>query len=133
MSIMGKRVIEKLLSVMGGKFSRELGIDLTGNDPANIFKWFLAAKLFGALISTGIAAQTFREFERRGVATPERILAAGWDGLVSILDAGGYVRYDFSTATRLLAIMEALKTSTASPASAGRWSWRSAVCTRVSR
>jgi len=105
---MGKGVVDRLLSGMGGKFSRELGIDLTGNDPADIFKWFLAAKLFGARISTGIAVQTFREFERRGVVTPERILATGWDGLVSILDAGGYVRYDFSTATRLLAIMETL-------------------------
>jgi endonuclease III len=108
MSSMGKGVMEKLLSGMGGKFSRELGIDLTGNDPFEIFKWFLAAKLFGARISTGIAVQTFREFERRGVVTPERILATGWDGLVSILDAGGYVRYDFSTATRLLGIMETL-------------------------
>jgi hypothetical protein len=43
--------------------------------------------------------------------TAERILATGWDGLVSILDAGGCVRYDFSTATRLLAIMEALNRS----------------------
>jgi hypothetical protein len=48
MSSMGKSVIDRLLSGVGGKFSRELGIDLTGNDPADIFKWFLAAKLFGA-------------------------------------------------------------------------------------
>jgi endonuclease III len=111
MSSMGAEVIEKLLVGIGGKFSRELGIDLTGNDPAEIFKWFLAAKLFGARISTRIAVRTFHEFERRGVVTPEHILATGWDGLVSILDAGGYVRYDFSTATRLLAIMEALTRS----------------------
>lgn len=105
---MGKEIIEKLLLEMGGKFSRELGIDLAGNSPDDIFKWFLAAKLFGARISSGIAVRTFREFERRGVVTPERVLATGWDGLVSILDAGGYVRCDFSTATRLLAIMETL-------------------------
>jgi len=105
---MGKGIIEKLLSEMGGTFSRELGIDLTGNNPEEIFKWFLAAKLFGARISTGIAVKTFREFERQGCVTPERVLATGWDGLVSILDTGGYVRYDFSTATRLLAIMETL-------------------------
>jgi hypothetical protein len=111
MSPMDKGIIEKLLSEMGGKFSRELGIDLTGNDPAVIFKWFLAAKLFGARISTEIAVRTFREFDRCGVVTPERVLATGWDGLVSILDAAGYVRYDFSTATRLLAIMETLMQS----------------------
>jgi endonuclease III len=111
MSSMAHEIIERLLAAVGGKYSRELGIDLTGSDPAEIFRWFLAAKLFGARISTGIAMRTFREFERRGVVTPERILATGWDGLVSILDAGGYVRYDFSTATRLLAIMEALTRS----------------------
>lgn len=105
---MAHEIIERLLAAVGGKYSRELGIDLTGSDPAEIFRWFLAAKLFGARIFTDIAMRTFREFERRGVVTPERILATGWDGLVSILDAGGYVRYDFSTATRLLAIMEAL-------------------------
>lgn len=108
---MSNGLVEKLLAEIGGKYSRELGIDLAGDDPAEIGKWFLAAKLFGARISTEIAVRTFREFERRGVVTPEQILAAGWDGLVSILDAGGYVRYDFSTATRLLAIMEVLTRS----------------------
>lgn len=106
-----KGIIEKLLSEIGGKFSRELGIDLSGGDPAEVGKWFLAAKLFGARISTEIAMRTYREFERRGVVTPDSILATGWDGLVSILDAGGYVRYDFSTATRLLAIMETVQKS----------------------
>ncbi len=111
MAGMGKDLIEKLLAEFGEKFSHELGIDLYGKHPTEIFKWFLAAKLFGARISTEIAGRTYGEFERRGVVTPERILAAGWDGLVSILDAGGYVRYDFSTATRLLAIMEDLTRS----------------------
>jgi hypothetical protein len=32
----------------------------------------------------------------------------GWDGLVSTLDAGGYVRYDFKTATKLLEVMKNL-------------------------
>jgi len=111
MSSMAHKIIGRLLAAVGGKYSRELGIDLTRADPREIFRWFLAAKLFGARISTDIAMRTFREFERRGVVTPERILATGWDGLVSILDAGRYVRYDFSTATRLLAIMEALSRS----------------------
>ena len=105
---MTERLINNLLTKVGVKFSRELGIDLEGGDPAEIFKWFLAAKLFGARISTEIAIRTFREFQSCGVVTPERILDTGWDGLVAILDTGGYVRYDFSTATRLLAITEDL-------------------------
>jgi hypothetical protein len=35
-------------------------------------------------------------------------LGAGWDELVEALDAGGYVRYDFKTATKLLEVMRAL-------------------------
>jgi len=85
-------------------YSRELGIDLSGPDRTQIFRWFLAAKLMGARISTRAAISTWREFYRRGVDTPERIRQTGWDGLVAILDDGGYARYDFSTATRLLAI-----------------------------
>jgi hypothetical protein len=42
------------------------------------------------------------------VLTPARILATGWDGLVAILDAGGYVRYDYKTATKLLDACAAL-------------------------
>ncbi len=103
-----KNKIEKLLSAFGGKFSRELGIDLSKGESKEIFKWFLASKLFGARIGTKIAIKTYGEFERRGVLSPERILETGWDGLVRILDDGGYARYDFSTATKLLEIMEDL-------------------------
>jgi endonuclease III len=35
-------------------------------------------------------------------------LQAGWDRLVEVLDSGGYTRYDFSTATNLLAIAKTL-------------------------
>lgn len=103
-----KDTIKKLISALGGTFSKELGIDLSKGKYTEIFKWFLASKLFGARIGTNIAIKTYREFERRGILSPERILKTGWDGLVRILDDGGYVRYDFSTATKLLEIMEDL-------------------------
>ncbi|MFO0794618.1 MAG: hypothetical protein U0586_11225 [Candidatus Brocadiaceae bacterium] len=102
-------MIKKLISVLGGKFSEELGIDLSKGESTEIFKWFLASKLFGARIGTNIAIKTYREFERCGVLSPEKILETGWDGLVRIVDDGGYVRYDFSTATKLLEIMKNLK------------------------
>ena len=94
----------RLIALLGGMYSRELGIDLSETDRLRIFRWFLAAKLMGARIPTRAAISTWREFDRRGVDTPERIRRTGWDGLVAILDAGGYARYDFSTATKLLAI-----------------------------
>jgi len=98
----------RLIGSLGGMYSRELGIDLSGAGSGGIFRWFLASKLMGARISTRNALRTYKEFERRGVVTPERIRETGWDGLVEILDAGGYARYDFSTATRLLAIVSDL-------------------------
>ena len=87
-------------------YSEELGIDL--DEPSGRFRWFLASLLFGARISELIAATTYKTFEQYGIDSPEKIRAAGWDELVRILDEGGYVRYDFSTATRLLEIMQAL-------------------------
>ena len=72
-------------------------------------KWFLAAILYGARISGVLAARTFRVFAARGVYGPEAILAQGWDNLVALLDEGGYARYDFKTATKLLRVMESLQ------------------------
>jgi hypothetical protein len=93
-----------LVDSQGGRFSKELGIDLSFGDSREIFKWFLAAILFGARISETLAVRAYRDFIREGVTTPQQILARGWDGLVAILDHGGYVRYDFKTATKLLEV-----------------------------
>jgi endonuclease III len=98
-----------LIDTVGGRFSSQMGINLSSADHDQIFKWFLASKLFGARISTNIAVRTYREFEKFRVTSPEAVLRTGWDGLVRILDEGGYVRYDFSTATKLLKIMDDLK------------------------
>ncbi len=88
-------------------YSEDLGINL--REPDGRFRWFLASILFGARIGERIAAKTYRAFQKAGLNSPEKILAAGWDGLVRVLDDGGYVRYDFSTATKLLGIMRDLK------------------------
>jgi len=104
-----KELIRALLDRLGGRFSTVLGINLDQGDSREVFKWFLASILYGARISETIANSTYREFERSGVLSPDGILETGWDGLVRILDAGGYVRYDFKTATKLLEVMAALK------------------------
>jgi len=88
-------------------YSEELGLNLSR--PEDRFKWFLASLLFAKRIIAEIAKKTYRRFEEEELTSPERILAAGWDRLVQVLDSGGYVRYDFSTASNLLAIMEELK------------------------
>jgi endonuclease III len=88
-------------------YSEDLEIDL--EEPEGRFKWFLASILFGARIGEKIAINTYKTFEKYGILSPDRILEAGWDKLVQVLDEGGYTRYDFSTATKLLGIAGKLK------------------------
>lgn len=95
---------------MKGKvYSKDLGIGLKSGREDEVFKWFLACLLFGKPIQQEVAKRTYFEFEKEGILSPEKILEAGWDKLVEILDRGHYVRYDFSTATKLLEICKKLK------------------------
>ena len=48
-------------------------------------------------------------FEKAGLTHPDAILQAGWDNLVEILDSGHYVRFDYSTATKLGEVCQQLK------------------------
>ncbi|PIG88628.1 ATPase involved in DNA replication initiation [Aspergillus arachidicola] len=87
----------------------ELGIDLSSRTESEYFKWFLACLLFGKPVQQGVAKRAFLELVQEGITSPDAILAAGWDRLVEILDEGHYVRYDFSTATKLLDVAGAIK------------------------
>lgn len=98
----------KLLEQYQGRFAAELGLKLRSG-PAARQQWFLAAIFYGGRISGVLAARTFRVFAAAGVYTPEAILAKGWDNLVVLLDEGGYTRYDFKTATKLLKVMASLQ------------------------
>lgn len=91
--------------------SRELGIDLASGRERELFRWLLVCLLFGKPIQRGVAERAYRELVEAGLDTPEAILAAGWDRLVEILDRGHYVRFDFSTATKLLEVCHALRES----------------------
>jgi endonuclease III len=97
-----KEALSKLQS-----YSKELGLDLTKAEDR--FKWFLASVLFAKRISAETAKETYLYFEQEELTSPDAILEAGWDRLVEVLDAGGYTRYDFSTATNLLGIAKMLK------------------------
>jgi len=93
---------------MKRKTAIDLGVDLASKEE-ELFKWFLACLLFGRPIQTNIAAQAYRRLVGAGLLTPDAILRAGWDELVRLLDEAHHVRYDFSTATKLLEISEELK------------------------
>jgi len=91
---------QRLIASLGGRYSQELGIRLEPDDAA-VDEWFLASTLFGTRISAELAMRTYRELARAGVRTVADTRTRTWDELVALLDAGGYARYDFRTATRL--------------------------------
>ncbi len=102
-------ICARLVKKLGGTYASTLGTNLASMESEEVFKWFLASVLFGARISEGIATQTYKEFEKAGVLSPDAILKTSWQGLADILDRGGYVRYDFKTATKLLEVAGTLK------------------------
>lgn len=102
---MKREALKTLLEKHGQKYSQALGIKLETADDREVFKWFLAAVLFGAPITESSVIKTYRCFEKHHALTPEKILKTGWDGLVRILDEGSYTRYDFKTADKLLLVM----------------------------
>jgi hypothetical protein len=97
----------RVVTVHGGRYSAELGIDLAAGD-AEIERWFLAATLFGTRISARIAERTYRELATAGLARIGQVRNVPAAELVELLDAGGYARYDFRTAARLLKLSEVI-------------------------
>jgi hypothetical protein len=102
---MNREALKTLLEKHGEKYSEALGIKLETAQDKEVFKWFLAAVLFGAPITESSVIKTYKCFEKHHVLTPEKILKTGWDELVQILDEGSYTRYDFKTADKLLLVM----------------------------
>ncbi|MEM1689360.1 MAG: hypothetical protein QXP51_01410 [Candidatus Hadarchaeales archaeon] len=88
-------------------YSEELGLDVRKSEDR--FAWLIASVLFAKRISSEIAKKTFLLMKKEGITSPEAIISTGWDRLVEILDSGGYVRYDFSTATNLLELAKEIK------------------------
>ena len=106
---MKKRQLKDFMDSLGIMYSTLLGIDLSGGSEEEVLKWFLASVFFGAPITESAAIKTYHCFEKHKTLTLKRILDTGWDGLVKILDEGGYTRYDFKTADKLLLVMRNLE------------------------
>jgi endonuclease III len=88
--------------------ANELGID-TSQGEGELFKWFIASFLFGKRIQQDIAADAYRVIvDKHKRDTPRKLCNCSWQELVDMLGEGHYVRYDESTAERLLKLCEKL-------------------------
>jgi len=96
--------LEEFVRIYGKPYSEMLEIELKFGKDEEIVKWFLASILYSKPIRESLATKTYFCFLEHGVTTPKKIVQTGWHGLVKILDEGGYTRYDFSTADKLLEV-----------------------------
>lgn len=89
--------------------ARDLQIDLTGANEAGLFKWLLASFLMGKRIQAAIAAEAYRVIvDRHQRDTPRKLSHCTHRELVAMLGEAHYVRYDETTATRLLHLAQKL-------------------------
>ncbi len=101
--------IKEFVRLYGQPYSDGLGINLKQGRSKEIIKWFLASILYSKPIRESSASKTYRCFEKHSILSADTIVCAGWEKLVSILDEGGYTRYDYSTADKLLQVFGNLK------------------------
>ncbi|AZZ47347.1 DNA methylase [Pseudomonadaceae bacterium SI-3] len=88
--------------------AKEFGIDISQGE-GELFKWFIASFLFGKRIQQDIAADAYRVIvEKHKRDTPRKLGNCSWQELVDMLGEGHYVRYDESTAERLLKLSDKL-------------------------
>ena len=96
-------MVNKTISAM------DLNIQLRRNDEDGLFKWLLASFLMGKRIQAEIAAQAYRVIvDQHGRDTPRKLAHCSHRELVAMLGEAHYVRYDETTAERLLALARRL-------------------------
>lgn len=96
---MGKTITAEDLEISFGDASDEVAL----------FKWLIASFLMGKRIQADIAAKAYRVIvDRHQRDTPRKLAHCSHRELVRMLGEAHYVRYDETTATRLLALAHKL-------------------------
>lgn len=89
--------------------AHELGINVGNRSERTLFHWFMCVILFAKPVQQEIAGNAFRVLKKHGYDSPDALESAGWQRIVDALGEAQYVRYDESTATRLLDASRMLK------------------------
>ncbi|WP_411124200.1 endonuclease [Streptomyces sp. x-19] len=95
-----RELVRALLERHGETYAAESGI-LLRNTPQPLYQLAVLTDLLSTRMRASVAVATLRALRDAGLSTPRRMLDATWQQRVDALDAGGYRRYDESTATRL--------------------------------
>src|SRR3954451_12378042 len=103
-----KQLVERLLKVAGTTYAEEAGITLR-DKPMPLFQLLVLCMLASKPIGATIAVQAAREVFRAGLKTPKAVLAADRTTMIGAFGRAHYVRYDESSATRLVDIAVAVR------------------------
>jgi endonuclease III len=95
------RTTKTLLSEAGHTFAEDAGIVLK-DQPAALFKLLVLANLLSTRISSDIAVAAARELFEAGGGTARGMARLSWQERVDALGRAHYVRYDESSADRLI-------------------------------
>jgi len=100
-------VARKLLRSAGGTYAAEAGIRMK-NTPMPLFELLVLCMLASKPIDAAIAMRAARELFGSGVRTPQTVLAAERREVIAAFGRARYVRYDESSATRLVDLATAV-------------------------
>jgi endonuclease III len=103
-----KQVVRSLLKHAGTTYADEAGIRLK-DQPMPLFQLLTLCMLASKPIDATIAMRAARELFRAGLRTPQSVLKADRAVMISAFGRAHYVRYDESSATRLVDIASAVR------------------------
>lgn len=98
-----KRLVAGLLEAAGTTYAEEAGIRLK-DTPMPLFQLLSLCMLASKPIDAGIAVQAARELFEDGLRTPQAVLDADRSTMIEAFGRARYVRYDESSADRLIDI-----------------------------
>ena len=101
-------LVRRLLTTAGTTYADEAGIRLK-DEPMPLFQLLTLCMLASKPIDATIAVQAARELFRAGLRTPKSVLEADRADMISTFGRAHYVRYDESSATRLVDIAAAVR------------------------
>ncbi|CAK9870519.1 unnamed protein product [Sphagnum jensenii] len=95
-----QKVAKMLVCKVGGRYSKELGINLDVGD-VEVERWFLAVTLFHRHLTFDVLKQTFKKLGDAGIASVADSLKLEESEVADILESSGYTTYKHRAAARL--------------------------------
>jgi endonuclease III len=103
-----EELVRRLLKVAGTTYAEEADIGLK-DKPMPLFQLLTLCMLASKPIDAAIAMQAARELFRVGLRTPQSVLSSDRADMIRAFGRAHYVRYDESSATRLVDIATAVR------------------------